>query len=1341
METFKTRRKSFFGFAVVLATVFSLFLSGCKASVTPGGDEPEKELKQYTVTFVADIDGEAEPSTVTVKEGKTVERPANPEKTGFSFDGWYTDEELSEAYDFATPVTSDFTLYAKWNVRSFSVKFETDGGTAISEQTVEYNSYATKPSKNPEKQNCTFNGWFKDAECKEKFNFRTGITADTVIYAGWTFLGYKVTFETNGGSAVSSQSILDNGCASEPKEPSMAGYSFSGWYTDQELTAAFDFTTAITANITLYAKWTIKNYTVSFYSDSSTVLTTQSAEYGSKIAEPEEAPVKEHYTFAGWYKDITLLTPYDFDSTVTGDISLYAKWNPESYTVTFIYEGETISAESILNYLSTVNTPKAPSKTGYTFGGWYSDADCTIPFDFSKGISSNTTIYAKWTINTFTVKFVTNGGSEVTSATVNYNASVTAPANPTKEHYTFDGWYKDSKLRNKYDFKNKVTEDLTLYAKWNAESYTVTFNSNGGTEMSSSSVEYNTTVRQPASPEKTGYTFNGWYTDSELTAAFNFTTRITANTTLYAKYTINTYTVTFNSNGGSEVSSATVEYNGTVTKPADPSKQYYTFGGWYTDTALSAEYNFTTPVTQSIALYAKWNAIPHTVTFNTNGGDAINSVTVNEGSTLTVSPQPVKTGYTFKGWFSDSETTQAFNFSQIIVKDVTLYAKWEIAKYTVSFFTDGGTAISSQTIEYGKTATRPATDPAKQNCDFKGWFTSGDASTPFDFSTAITASTTVYAGWDFNGWVVRFNTNGAGTIASQVVKKDGSELVSEPAGLTKNHYIFSGWYEDPSYTTSFNFSTAPTSDKNLYAKWTPENYSISFYADGSLLSSYSTTADYNTTITLPAAPAKAHYTFDGWYTDTDYRNQFTETTKVTGNTSLYAKYSAIMWTVTFNTDGGSSIAAKKIMDGDVISEMPADPTKTGYTFAGWYKTSNCNDGTEFDQTAQAQPVVSNITLYAKWNINYYRVEFNVNGGTYVNLQNVQYNSTVSKPADPTLNHKVFGGWYTDAACTTAYNFNTKVTKAMTLYAKWTDLMRTVTFNSNGGSTVAAVKIKDGEVITTAQMPAAPTREGYSFDGWYTDSEFADGTEFDQTEAVQNDITLYAKWNINTFTVTFNSNGGSAVSSVTVNWNTTVAEPAAPTKAHMIFAGWYSNEQLTSSYNFGTAVKENKTIYAKWTPIKRTITFNVNGGSSVSAITFDEGTTVTKPENPEKDGYAFGGWYTDQALTKSFYFATDSEKLTENITLYAKWINQTNVAVVIKVDKESDLDVTITKDSSGNITFSSVYNGSWSVDMQHYYSAGSFVFEPSKYEKGIYVIALDVVIEGKNYSYTAQVEVQ
>lgn len=1329
MDSLKIRRKSFIGFTVIIAVVFSFFLAGCKVETTPEHPDGE-ETKQFTVTFVLNDGSEATDFTVEVEEGKSLERPEAPVREGYSFDDWYTDEEFSQVYDFATPVTESFTLYAKWNILSFKVTFETDGGSEIEEQTVEYKAYASKPVENPEKENCTFKGWFKDEECTESFDFLSGITADTVIYAGWNFLGYKVTFNTNGGSKVSSQSVAENASAKRPKEPSKSGYNFSGWFSDEALETAFDFETILTEDITLYAKWTIKTFTIKFYSESETLLTSQTVEYGNKVAEPEETPVKEHYTFAGWYSDMALRTPYDFESPVTGDISLYAKWNILSYKATFISEDQTVTAEYTLNYLSTITKPTNPSRTGYTFNGWFTDNTFKTEFDFTKGITADVKIYAKWTINTYTIKFVTNGGSSVTDVSVDYNTSLEEPTAPTKEYYTFAGWFKDSKLTKPYDFTGKITAAFTLYAKWNIDSYTVSFNSNGGSEIAPASVNYNSVVRAPAAPEKTGYTFQAWYTDAELTNAFDFTTKITGNLNLYAKYTINTYTVSFNTNGGSEITAVQADYNTLITAPANPSRQYYTFGGWYTDSALTAAFSFASPVTESFTLYAKWNVITHTISFDTDGGDPYSSVTVNEGSSLNLSALPVKTGYTFIGWYTDSAKTNPFNFSELILDDITLYAKWEITKYKVSFYTDGGTEITSQTINHGSKATRPATDPTKHNCNFIGWYTTEAATSTFDFDKPITSAVTVYAGWEINGWQIKFETNGAGVIPSQVISKDGSEPVVQPDPITKNHYNFDGWYEDAELTSAFTFGSAVSENKTLYAKWTPVVYTVSFYVDGSLFNTVP--AAYGTSITLTDASPKAHYNFVGWFTDQN--RQFTEATIVEGDISLYARYSEIIWTVAFNTNGGGRISSMRVNDGQTISPMPADPSRTGYTFDGWYTDSGL--ATAFDASSA---VSDNITLYAKWNINYYRVDFDSNNGSYVNFQNVAYNSTVTKPADPTKNHMVFAGWYTDAGLTRTFNFGTKITEAITLYAKWTDLMYTVSFETNGGSSVAPIQVKDATVIPASVMPANPTRRGYTFERWYVDSELS--SAFDQTLAVHSDHILYAKWNINTYTVSFETAGGSTVDSVTVNWNTSVTEPAAPTKDHMDFAGWYSNEGLSTAYNFSSKITADTILYAKWTPKERKISFNTNGGSTVNTLTFNEGSSAVRPANPTKGDEIFVGWFTDEALTQAFNFTADSAQLTQDITLYAKWKDYALTTSVTVVEQSEPFKVTFTKDSYGKITFTSDSVGGWNVDLDYLYNASSYTFDPAKHEKGIYIITLNVVINGQNYSYKAQVEVQ
>ena len=146
--------------------------------------------------------------------------------------------------------------------------------------------------------------------------------------------------------------------------------------------------------------------------------------------------------------------------------------------------------------------------------------------------------------------------------------------------------------------------------------YTVKFNTNGGTSVSSQKIEDGKTVTKPTDPKRTGYSFIGWYSDESCNSEYDFATAITGNITIYAKWSIESYTVSFDVKGGNEtIVDQTIEYNGTVTKPTDPTKDGYTFGGWYTSSYYLTEYSFSNKVTRSLTLYAKWNEIPKTVKY------------------------------------------------------------------------------------------------------------------------------------------------------------------------------------------------------------------------------------------------------------------------------------------------------------------------------------------------------------------------------------------------------------------------------------------------------------------------------------------------------------------------------------------------------------------------------------------------------------------------------------------------------------------------------------------------------------------------------------------------------
>lgn len=221
-------------------------------------------------------------------------------------------------------------------------------------------------------------------------------------------------------------------------------------------------------------------------------------------------------------------------------------------------------------------------------------------------------------IKKYTVSFNTNGGNVIESIQVEENKTVTKPTDPTKEGFNFKGWFSDSHLTQEYKFTELVTADITLNAKWEEKTtnpidpektkYTVTFNTNGGSEIANVEVDEDTTLERPEEPTKTGYTFIGWFSDEQTEIEYNFANTITQDLTLYAKWEkVEVYfTVIFNTNGGSTIANVSVGENAVIAKPADPTKSGFVFSGWYSDSTLSTKFNFTDRITKNITLYAKW---------------------------------------------------------------------------------------------------------------------------------------------------------------------------------------------------------------------------------------------------------------------------------------------------------------------------------------------------------------------------------------------------------------------------------------------------------------------------------------------------------------------------------------------------------------------------------------------------------------------------------------------------------------------------------------------------------------------------------------------------------------
>ena len=352
------------------------------------------------------------------------------------------------------------------------------------------------------------------------------------------------------------------------------------------------------------------------------------------------------------------------------------------YTVTFHSVGGSAISSVKTNDEGKINSPANPTKEGYKFAGWYTDTTYETKVDVSKEVfTSNTILYAKWTKETYTITFETNGGTNVESVEVEYLDTVSLKT-PSKAGYSFVGWYQDKDLTTKFDSTTKLTSNVTLYAKWEKIVLNVSFNTNGGSDVETIKVDYNKKLTLPENPTKVGHTFVGWYQDTSLTNEFNVNTSITKDITLYAKWEINVYKVSFETNSSTVISDLTVVYNNKVNLPQTPTKEGYSFVGWYQDKDLTVEFDKDTLITSNITLYAKWvDEIIYTVSFETNGGTEITKISVVENNVIDfTSINPQKPGYEFVGWYIDSALKNKFDVDTKINSDLTLYAKWKEIK-------------------------------------------------------------------------------------------------------------------------------------------------------------------------------------------------------------------------------------------------------------------------------------------------------------------------------------------------------------------------------------------------------------------------------------------------------------------------------------------------------------------------------------------------------------------------------------------------------------------------------------------------------------------------------------
>ena len=346
---------------------------------------------------------------------------------------------------------------------------------------------------------------------------------------------------------------------------------------------------------------------------------------------------------------------YEPGASVPADVTeLTAQWTAPTYAVTLNTNGGTINNGNVTGYTygvgATLPAADDMTYTGHTFKGWYDNENLTgSPVTAIGGAETgNKEYWAKWEINQYTVTVKPENGKADITITQDYGTPITAPT-LTREGYTFKGWDREIP-------ETMPAENITVKAQWEINQYTITFDTNGGSEIAPITQDYGTEITAPDNPTRKGYTFKGW--DKEIPE-----TMPAENMTVKAQWEINQYTITFDTNGGSEIAPITQDYGTEITAPDNPTRKGYTFKGW------DKEIPETMPA-ENITVKAQWEINQYTIAFDTNGGSEIAPITQDYGTEITAPDNPTRKGYTFKGWDKEIPETMP-------AENITITARWK----------------------------------------------------------------------------------------------------------------------------------------------------------------------------------------------------------------------------------------------------------------------------------------------------------------------------------------------------------------------------------------------------------------------------------------------------------------------------------------------------------------------------------------------------------------------------------------------------------------------------------------------------------------------------------------
>ncbi len=656
---------------------------------------------EYSLKFM-DNDTEVAGSG-TYSHGDTVTAPTLT-KEGWTFNGWVgEDSKLVYGPGVTFSASKDLTLYASWTQNEYRIIYMVNGDKVHESGVKHFGDNISDDDKytgTPELTGHTFGGWYDNSGCTgDEYTYPDTMPAsDIVLYAKMTPNTYKATFYVDGEVYGDAVYVTYGQQIPKPADPSKAGYNFTGWDTD--------LTQMPAENITINAKFSAINFAVTLMvngADWRTVEVPCGADINSSIE--EYTPVLEGYTFTGW------------DGIPAGglmpaeNIELNAKFVINTYTITVHGRINDLETYSVTYGANIADVNIRADKTGYTFKGWYSDAEHTTSYTLPDTMpAGNIDLYGLWTVNKYTISFNGNGGPTLDSITADYNSTITLPS-PSRTGYTFGGWYIGE---TRFESNTMPAEDLMLTAKWIPDICLITWKNYDGTVLERENADYGSTLKYtgvtPTRPDGDGYsyTFAGWKDASGNILADGATVSGEALYTAYYTATAKTFKLVLDYGDGSKSRESNVTF-GNVIDVEDPARTDYVFDGWVDSSntkypTLAASANVTMPA-HDLSVVAQWKNAEYKLTLLTDDGSKYISEGINVpwGSLLKsyISAQESKPGYTLEWRTGALGGGEAIDLDGYVMPKaaLTLYAHYSANDITLTFnYKDADYEDASATI-------------------------------------------------------------------------------------------------------------------------------------------------------------------------------------------------------------------------------------------------------------------------------------------------------------------------------------------------------------------------------------------------------------------------------------------------------------------------------------------------------------------------------------------------------------------------------------------------------------------------------------------------------------------